>query len=192
MFAILLDRKSFSSYPCSFPPDVVTNQREIAIQKSSLTPAVYKLKLEAQMQGSNYTGSDEAFLEITAEPIKVIIAGGTARLLQWEKDIFLDASATHDPNILHGDNEDLMYWWFCKVKPNTVHFVIGKGGCFGHGEGVIEHRNDTWTIPAKTLIKNGVYNMTLKVKSNTVKGREGRYEQHLEVRSGSVIKTDIK
>ena len=124
-------------------------------------------------------------------PLHVRINGGSARLLSWERDIFLDGSLSYDPNIIRGNQKNLRYKWYCRVKPGALYFVIGKGGCFGYGDGIIENNDATWTIPAKSLIPNGVYIITLVAESLLVQNRSARFEQHIDVRSRTVMKTSI-
>ena len=175
----------------SFPLGAITDQREITIQKYSLSPGIYIVQLNIALQNLGYSDSDEKYLEIAPIPLNVKIKGGAARLLSWERDILLDGSLSYDPNILSGNQKNLRYKWYCKVKPGALYFTIGKGGCFGYGDGIIENNYVTWRIPAKLLIRNAIYIITLVAESLQVPGRTARFEQHIDVRSGTVMKTSI-
>ena len=175
-----------------FPADVVTNQREITIQKRTLNPEIYQVKLEVSMKALGYSEADEAFLEISAEPLYVRIEGGSTRLMSWQEKIFFDGSSSYDPNVLQGNAKNFIYKWYCRVKPGSLHFVIGSGGCFGHGHNLIEHHEATWTVNEETFIRNAVYIVKLVVESRTSPERSGFFEQYVDIQAGTFMKTSIQ
>ena len=175
----------------SFPLNAITNQREITIHKYSITPGFYIVQLNIFLKEIGHSDSAQKYLEIIPVPLYVRIKGGAARVLSWESNILLDGSLSYDPNIISGNQKNLRYKWYCRVKPGALRFVIGKGGCFGYGDGIIENNYATWRIPAKLLIRNAVYIITLVADSADVPGRNASFEQIIDVRSGSVMKTSI-
>ena len=170
---------------------MITNQREITIHKYSITPGFYIVQLQIILKDIGHSESAQKYLEIVPVPFYVRIKGGAARVLPWESDILLDGSVSYDPNIIGGNQTNLRYKWYCKVKPGALRFVIGKGGCFGYGDGIIENDLATWRLPAKLLIRNAVYVITLVAESVDVPGRNASFEQRIDVRSASVMKTSI-
>ena len=175
----------------SFPRNVITDQREITVNKYDISLGFYIVQLNVILKEIGYSDSAQKYLEIIPVPLYVRIKGGAARVLSWESDILLDGSLSYDPNVISGNQKNLRYKWYCKVKPGALLFVIGKGGCFGYGDGIIENNYATWRIPAKLLIRNAVYIITLVAESIDFAGRNASFEQHIDVRSGSVMKTSI-
>ena len=144
------------------------------------------------MKGFGLSKSDEAYIEITKEPLHAEISGTTTRVLPWNKDIFLDARNSRDPNLAAPSSSNLRYKWYCRVKPGSLEFTIGRGGCFGYGEWIVEHHKSTWTIPAKALVKNVVYIIRLRIESLSIAGAFAEVEQFIDVQSGAVISASVE
>lgn len=150
---------------------------------------MYIVRLKVLMQNLGFSDADEEYLEIIEEPLHVKIEGGAQRLLPWEKEIILNGSSSYDPNVINGTVGSLVFKWYCKVKPGTLYFRIGKGGCFGYGDNLVEHLTAIWKIPPKEFIRNAVYIISLVVESRSTTYRRSFFEQAVEIRSKTGMKT---
>ena len=144
------------------------------------------------MANLGFSNSDEKYVHIIEQPICAKIEGGSRRLLQWEKEIILNGSSSYDPNVIKGTLSDLEFKWYCKVNPGALPFKIGSGGCFGYGENLIEHNRPVWKVAPNTFIRNAVYIIKLIVQSRIARRRSSTFQQYIEVKSGTVMKTPIR
>eukprot|EP00794_Sanderia_malayensis_P003794 gene3794-4317_t len=176
----------------SFPANTVTNKRDLTVKKRSIFPGIYVIKITVEMKGLEFSESDETYMEITREPLYVEIAGSTTKLLSWAEDVILDASKSRDPNLPTADNSTLIYKWYCTVKPGYLPYVIGDGGCLGHGYNLIEYNLPTWTIPAKTLFPDAVYIVRLRLESRLVPGIYSEVDNYLDIKNKTVVLTSIQ
>lgn len=174
----------------SFPAGIETQRRELRINKRTLLPAVYVIKLIVAMKQLGFSDGDEKFLEITREPLHVEIKGGATRLLSSENDIVLDGRGSYDPHVPTGSNNTLRYKWFCKVIPAFTGSPTGIRGCFGSGESQVQNYTSKWTIPAKKLTRDANYIIRLRIES-LLGNASAEVEQFLDVRSRGVIATTI-
>ena len=179
----------------SFPSSIDTLQRELAIPKYSLMAGVYIVKLSVTIKALGYSESDQCYLEIKEVPLISKITGGSLRMLPWNQDIVLDASASYDPNILNegrGSTDLLTFKWYCKVKKGQLPFPLGDGGCFGYGNGLVEHIGPIWKIKARTMLKNVHFIFTVIVSNSQFKTREGSSSQTIVLKSGEIYKAEIR
>ena len=150
------------------------------------------IRLTVSMANLGYSDSDEKYLEIKSEPMFVRIEGGSLRLQQWEQEVVLNGSASYDPNVINGSRNDILFKWYCKIKPDELPFTIEAGGCFGYGEDLIESRSPIWTIQPRELVRNAAYIIRLAVESRVVGNRRSTAQQTIEIRSGTVLRTSIR
>ena len=174
----------------SFPAGIETQRRELRINKRTLLPAVYVIKLIVAMKQLGFSDGDEKFLEITREPLHVEIKGGATRLLSSENDIVLDGRGSYDPHVPTGSNNSLRYKWFCKDVPIWIHHRHEIRGCFGLGVSQVQNYKSKWTIPANKHFDDINYIIRLRIES-LLGNAFAEVEQYLDVRRQRFIPTKI-
>eukprot|EP00112_Aurelia_sp_Birch-Aquarium-sp1_P002284 Seg1249.12 transcript_id=Seg1249.12/GoldUCD/mRNA.D3Y31 product="Polycystic kidney disease protein 1-like 2" protein_id=Seg1249.12/GoldUCD/D3Y31 len=133
------DRVAESDKTTSFPLSAITDQREITLQKYSLSPGFYIVQLNIVLQTLGYSDFNQKYLKIIPVPLYVRIKGDAARLLSWERDILLDGSLSYDPNILSGNQKNLQ----CK----------GCGGYISYKWKLMaQGKNGTTPVPIRWMV----------------------------------------
>ena len=144
------------------------------------------------IKSHGFSDSDEKYLEVAKQPIQAMIEGGSQRILSWENETVFDGSASSNPNIIEGNSDDLAFKWYCKVKPGALNFAVGKGGCFGYGDGLVEYDDAVWKLPPREFIRNALYIITLVVESKLDRKQNASFQQVVNIRTGTVLRTTIK
>ena len=150
------------------------------------------IRLSVSMENLGYSDSDEKYLEMRSEPMFVRIEGGSLRLQPWEQEVVLNGSASYDPDAINGPRNDILFKWYCKIKPDELPFTIEDGGCFGYGEDLIESRSPVWIIQPRVLVRNAAYIFRLVVENRIVESRRSTAQQIIEIRSRTALRTSIK
>ena len=173
------------------PTSIITSQRELTIPKHTLEPGIYIIRLTAAMMNIGLSESDEKYMQILEEPIYVTLAGGSTRLVSWNEDIILNGSLSYDPNVIKGNARDLNFTWHCQVKSISTMSKTGRKDCLGFIKSSVTKDSFVKRIPAKSLIQNATYNVTLVAESKIVTGRKSSFQQTIIVRRGAIIDIDI-
>ena len=148
----------------SLPNHVTTNQSTITVPALGLTPGEYIFQVTVKISGEGLSNADYTYVKITGGDIEARITGGDLRSHDWEKELLLNASDSHDP--LFPGNE-LDYKWFCNIADGEHDIVNSRLGCFGNGEGQIEYTGLTFTIPPRSLFEATTYVFTVNISSRT-------------------------
>ena len=166
-------RNAICSYSAS-----ATNQPTLYIPKKSLKPGLYMFQLSCRFPSKSAKSQHIVFIQIQRPELVVVIRGGNARSIAWNRPFTLNASDSMDPSV--GSNAGLTFRWSCKVK-DSDH---SSGGCFGAGEQLPEYESTAAVIRARRLLEGLRYQFTVTVSSGDLDGKSGNYTQEINAIPG--------
>ncbi len=137
-------------------------------------------------------------LEVTKTPLVVNIVSGTRQWSAWNRTVVVNAmNVTYDPDY-PDDGDSLQYTWFCRLinesfplqgtdisrtPPShppgaTINSLLGYGGCFGEGPGVLNFISGEFMLDTQKLHVHTDYVLRVEVNKDN---RRGHGEQVFSV-----------
>lgn len=163
----------------SLTSEIRTNQSSLTIPRNALKPGLYIFQLSCAFPAMEASTKYIVYLKIQRPPLVVIIAGGNARSVAWNKPFTLDASVTKDP--VTGSSDELEYEWYCRWKERS-----NIGGCFGYGEKLSEFTDKKKVqFREKLLYEKSTYQFTVTVSTEKWGYTSGSYTQEIRAIPGN-------
>ncbi|XP_061564100.1 polycystin-1 [Cololabis saira] len=162
------------------------NQKDAAsplllLPKSALDIGHYCLVFIVSFQGTPLFVQKKTNITVVHSPLVAFIKGGSHRLWSGTRDLFLDGSESHDPDMEPGEDDALQYHWAFVIKNSTESPLLKQlMGSFSR----------RITVPSSHLQPGAVYVFTLTVHKTG--RRPASANQTVTVTAAPVLHVTVK
>ncbi|XP_066559064.1 polycystin-1 [Amia ocellicauda] len=125
----------------------------LVLPKLTLDVGRYCLQFTVTLQGSPLQWSESFEITVVQSQLVALIKGGSQRVWSAHRDLLLDGSESHDPDIGTGEDHDLQYHWNYSVQNGSVSALVPP----------ILSNTSTMDVSGSTLQPNMVYVFSLTV-----------------------------
>ena len=162
----------------------VTETSDLILLSNELEYGLYRVRLTLTLQNAyDIAGTAEGYLKITTSDLIVDIQEGSANRRSYLQPVFINASASLDPDT--PDGSGLEFKWYCynitdrlanfsylKVPLSTLKDTLVESplpdGCFNQN-GTMAANSSQITLPQQKIVKNGLYVVKLVLTSGNRK-----------------------
>uniref|UniRef100_A0A1A8UGE7 Polycystic kidney disease 1b n=1 Tax=Nothobranchius furzeri TaxID=105023 RepID=A0A1A8UGE7_NOTFU len=152
----------------------------LILPKHSLHVGEYCLQLTVSFKGTPLAVQQETNITVVHSQLVAVIQGGSSRLWPYVRDLVLDGSGSHDPDVEPGVTDTLQYHWTCLMKNSTESPPVKLP---------IESTDTTMTVLSTQLHPGTLYIFILTVHKNGT--RSTSVNQTVTVAEASVLPVTV-